>query len=264
VVRLFLEYEAFKLKRLERRLDRHADLVIAVSDVDRDALADLCPGGRFAVVENGVDVEAFVPDQAVVEPDTLVWLGGFHHYANYEAVRFFLERVYPGIKRAREHVKLFIVGPGAPDRLTRLIAGDPSVALTGYVEDPVPFIQRASVFVAPILSGGGTKLKVLEAMAAGKAIVSTSLGVEGIGGRDGEHYLVADSPDLFAARVVELLADPDLRRRLGGKARQVAEDQYDWRAICGKMSALYADTGTVRSAASACPSPSRAPLRSER
>jgi glycosyltransferase involved in cell wall biosynthesis len=242
--RLFIQYEALKLKRLERRIFRHADLVITVSDLDREILAGLCPGCRFAVVENGVDVSAFVPDPAAVEPNVLVWVGGFHHYANYEAMRFFLEDIYPGIKRAHEQVRLYIVGPGVPDRLTRLISGDASITVTGYVEDPVPYIQRAAVFIAPILSGGGTKLKVLEAMAAGKAIVSTSLGVEGIEGRDTEHYLVADRPELFSQRVVELLGDGDLRQRLGANARKVAEEKYDWRIICEKMNRLYTDASS--------------------
>lgn len=239
--KLFIYYDAMKLKRLERTIFRQIDLGITVSELDRRLLEQLCPEGRFAVVENGVDVKAFVPDPAAVEPNALVWVGGFHHYPNYEAVRFFLEEVYPGIKREKPEVKFYIVGGEVPDGLTRLAAGDRSVVITGYVEDPVPYIQRAAVFIAPILSGGGTKLKVLEAMAAGKAIVSTSIGVEGIEAKDGEHYIVADRPAFFSKKVVELLNDGLLRERLGANARKVAEEKYDWRAICDKMSGIYKD-----------------------
>jgi glycosyltransferase involved in cell wall biosynthesis len=111
--------------------------------------------------------------------------------------------------------------------------------LTGYVDDPLPYIQRAAVFVAPILSGGGTKLKVLEAMAVGKAIVSTSIGVEGIEGKDQEHFMVADGPEAFSSGVVSLLNDRVFRERLGANARRRAMEKYDWEAICEAISGIY-------------------------
>jgi len=239
VAKLFIYYEAAKLKRLERTIFLQVDLGITVSELDRTLLERLCPKGRFAVIENGVDVRTFVPDTAAIEPNALVWVGGFHHYPNYEAVSFFLKEVYPRIKQANPEVKLYIVGGEIPDGLMRLALIDPSIVTTGYVEDPVPYLQRAAVFVAPILSGGGTKLKVLEAMAAGKAIVSTSIGVEGIEGKDGQHYVIADQPECFSKRVMDLLNDGPLRTRLGENARKIAEEKYDWRAICDKMSGIY-------------------------
>ena len=217
--RLFIRYEARKLRQLESEMFRHVNLVIAVSDIDRATLEKLAPGGRFAVVENGVDTRTFVPDDAAVQPENLVWVGGFHHQSNVEAVRFFLERIYPTVKASRPEVTLTLVGAEVPDELRNLIEGNPSIRPTGYVDDPVPDIQRGAVFVAPILSGGGTKLKVLEAMAAGKAIVSTSIGVEGIVGRDREHYLIADEPATFGREVIRLLEDAALRRQLGANAR---------------------------------------------
>jgi len=239
VLKLFLYFEALKLKQLEGRIFSELDLGIAVSELDRQHLERLCPGGRFAVVENGVDVRAFVPNPDPVEPSTLVWVGGFHHYPNCEAVRFFLEEIYPRIKREKADTKLYVVGGGVPDWLRRLATGDPSIVLTGYVDDPLPYIQRAAVFVAPVLSGGGTKLKVLEAMAVGKAIVSTSIGVEGIEGRDQEHFMVADSPEAFSSRVVSLLNDHVFRERLGTNARKRATEKYDWEAICEAMGRIY-------------------------
>jgi len=237
--KLFIHYEATKLRRLERLALRAVDLGVVVSDLDRRSLETLCADTPLAVVENGVDVEAFVPRPSVVVPNTLVWVGGFQHHSNYEAVRYFLETIYPSIRRAQDDVTLTIVGSDPPPSLQRLIRDDPSVSLTGYVDDPLPHVQRAAVFVAPILSGGGTKLKVLEAMAAGKAIVSTTIGVEGIHGVDGEAFLIADRPDAFADAVVTLLRDADRCGRLGASARRIAETRYDWRAICDGMSAVY-------------------------
>ena len=246
LLKLFLHLESLKLKRLESTIFEKLDLGIAVSPLDREHLERLCPLGRFAVVENGVDVRAFVPDPGALEPDALVWVGGFRQQANCDAVRFFLERIYPLVKRQRSAVKLYIVGDAIPDWL-RAAAADKSIVLTGFVDDPLPFMQRAAVFVAPILSGSGTKLKVLEAMAAGKAIVSTAIGVEGIQGNDKEHFLVADTAEAFSSCVMALLNDSALRDRLGGNARRRALETYDWEAICEAMSRLYQD---VRQAAS--------------
>jgi glycosyltransferase involved in cell wall biosynthesis len=238
-LKLFLYLEALKLKRLESRIFSQLDLGIAVSELDRRHLERLCPGGHFAVVENGVDVRAFVPNPDAIDPNALVWVGGFYQFSNCEAVRFFLEEIYPRIKQEKAEIKFYVVGGGIPDWLRSLATGDPSIVLTGYVDDPLTFIQRAAVFVAPILSGGGTKLKILEAMAVGKAIVSTSIGVEGIEGNDQEHYVVADGPDAFSSRVLSLLNDRIFRERLGANARTLAMEKYDWEAICEAISGIY-------------------------
>lgn len=252
--KLFIRYEAAKLERLERTIFSHVDLGIAVSDADREQLERLCPGRPFAVVENGVDVRAFVPDASAMEPDTLVWVGGLRDRSNYEAVRYFVHDVFPLIRRQHPRARLTIVGSGVPASLASSIARESSITVTGFVTDPVPFIQQATVFVAPIRSGSGTKLKVLEAMAAGKAIVATSVGVEGIEGRNGEHFQVADTAEDFASRVVAILNDEGLRDRLGANARRLAEAKYDWTTICGKMSKIYEDAaaGRVRARAGVC------------
>ena len=245
--KIFIHYEAMKLKRLERTIFRHVNLVITVSDLDRKMLQSLCPEGHFAVVENGVDVGAFVPNPSAIEPNSLIWLGGFHHYPNFEAVRFFLKEIYWRIKHNSTGVKLYIVGGAVPESIKKMTSADPSIVITGYVNDPLHYIQRAALFVAPILSGGGTKLKVLEAMAVGKAIVSTSIGVEGIEGEDQEHFMVADNPEVFSSRVVSLLNDHDLRERLGANARKRAIEQYDWEAIGERLNRIYQDArGKVR------------------
>lgn len=248
VLKLFLHFEALKLKRLESTIFSKLDLGIAVSELDRQHLERLCPRGRFVVVENGVDVRAFIPDPGAVERNSLVWVGGFHHHPNCEAVRFFLKEIFPRIKQEKGETKVYVVGGGVPDWLRNLATTDPSIVLTGYVDDPLPYIQRAAVFVAPILSGGGTKLKVLEAMAVGKAIVATSIGIEGIEGKDQEHFMVADNPVTFSSMVVSLLNDHAFRERLGANARKRAMAKYDWEAICEAMSRIYEGRGEVRDA----------------
>jgi glycosyltransferase involved in cell wall biosynthesis len=248
LLKLFLYLEALKLKRLESRIFATLDLGIAVSDLDRKHLERLCPGGRFAVVENGVDTQAFVPNPNAVEPNALVWVGGFHHYPNCEAVRYFLEKIHPLIKQEEVETRLYVVGSGIPEWLRRLAISDPSIVLTGYVDDPLPYIQRAAVFVVPVLSGGGTKLKVLEAMAAGKGIVSTPIGVEGIEGKDQEHFIVANGPEAFSSGVVSLLRNRAFRERLGASARKRATEKYDWEAICEGMNMIYRSAKEFRDA----------------
>lgn len=245
--KLFIYYEAMKLKRLERRIFRHVDLGITVSEIDRKLLEALCPEGHFGVVENGVDVGAFAPNPSATERNTLVWLGGFHHYPNYEAVSFLLKEIYPRIKQNVPQVKLYIVGGGVPESLKKLMPVDSSIVFTGYVDDPLPYIQRAAVFIAPILSGGGTKLKVLEAMAVGKAVVSTSIGVEGIDGEDGQHFMVADDPEKFSSVVISLLDDDVARERLGKYARNRVIEKYDWEVICESISQMYQDASCHKS-----------------
>jgi glycosyltransferase involved in cell wall biosynthesis len=234
-LKVFLFFESLKLKRLESQIFRQVDLGIAVSEVDREILQRLCPQGKFFVVENGVDTGKFLPDESQIESNTLLWIGGLNQLPNRQGISYFLEEVYPEIKERMPDVKLEIIGGGVTERLRRMANTDASINLLGYVEDPLPQMQRASVFIAPILSGGGTRLKLLEAMSAGKAIVTTSIGCEGIEGTDGTHFIVADTPKDFAKAIIKIIHDPALRIRLGNSARELTEKIYDWRIITEKL-----------------------------
>lgn len=237
--KVFLLLEGSKLKRLEARLFKQIDMGIAVSEQDKAELEKICPGAVFKVVENGVDTELFEPGSQSIEENTLLWVGGFGYYPNKEGIYYFFNEIYPKIKTKAPKVKLNIVGGGVTDQLRAYAADDPSIKILGFVESPLPYIQRAAVFVAPLLSGGGTKLKVLEAMSVGKAIVSTSVGVEGIEGTDKEHFLVADTPDDFSEKVVDLLKNRPMREFLGSNARTLAKQKYDWKNIWLKSDEIY-------------------------
>lgn len=244
--KLFLYLEAFKVKRLESRIFHQVDLGVVVSEVDKKILKALCPQGEFEVVENGVDTEAFRPASVDIEENSLVWVGGFDNFPNREGIYFFLEEVYPLIRKQIPNVKIDLVGGGATERLRRFSSADPSIHLVGYVDDPLPYINKAAAFVVPILSGSGTRLKLLEAMAAGKAIVTTSIGCEGIEGIDQEHFLVADQPARFSESVVTVLRNRALGGYLGRNARKLAEDKYDWKSICGKTDMIYRNLTSSR------------------
>lgn len=237
--RLFSALEWRKLKRYEGEVFRRVALGIAVSGTDRALLQELCPDANLAVVENGVDTAVFTPGSGPCDEHSMVWVGGFGYAPNRDAVHLFLDHIYPLIKREMRNVRVTIVGADPTDRVRRHAAADSSIRLTGYVDDPVPLLQKAAVFVAPIRSGSGTRLKTLEAMAAAKGIVTTTIGCEGIEGLDKKHYLVADGQADFAKSAVYLLKNRFLREHLGSNARRLTVERYDWNSITGKLDGLY-------------------------
>lgn len=239
LLKCFLYLEACKTKNLESKIFEQIDLGIAVSDVDRKGLEKISPKGRFEVIENGVDTEVFKPASGETEANTLLWLGGFNHYSNQEAMIYFLKSIYPLIKQKIENVKLNLVGKGPSQSLQGLITSDSSIESSGFVDNPLKYIEKASIFIAPILSGSGTRLKIMEAMAMEKAIVTTTIGCEGICGVDGRHYSVADKPEEFAEKVIGFLKNKKLQEYFGNNARKLATEKYDWKIICNKQDLIY-------------------------
>lgn len=201
------------------RIFKDFELGIVVSEHDKQIFNKICPNGNYIVIENGVEIEKLSTINNNLNDNRLVWLGGFGHYSNIEAVQVLLTKIYPLIKTEISNVALDIIGGNPPDKIKKMCETDASITLLGYVDDPIPYLQKAAVFVMPIFSGGGTKLKALEAMAVGKAIVSTKLGCEGICGVDGVHYLTVDNLNEFASTVIKLLRDKDMRINLGRNAR---------------------------------------------
>jgi glycosyltransferase involved in cell wall biosynthesis len=238
-LKLFCYFEAWKLKRLEGRVFGEVNLGITVSEMDKVLLEKICPEGRFEVIENGVDVEKFKADSNQGSGNTLIWLGGFDHYPNKQGIFFFLENIYPKIKEECPEIKFDIVGGGIPPKLQYIADIDKSIRLLGYVKSPLPYMQGASVFVVPVLSGGGTRLKVLEAMAVGKPVVTTTIGCEGINGMNEKHYIIADEPQDFVEATLRLLRNDSLRTLIGSNARKLVEDNYDYDSICNKLNQIY-------------------------
>ncbi|MFQ5854345.1 MAG: glycosyltransferase [Anaerolineae bacterium] len=230
-----------KLSCYEREVCQTADQVVAVSETDAQALRRLVPGLSPAVVPNGVDVKFFRPDltdQNHVEPTSLVFTGKMNFRPNVDAMLWFCDEILPRIRVTRPDVTVTIVGR-EPHARVRALAHRPNITVTGYVDDIRPYVAGAQVYIVPLRMGGGTRLKLLEAMAMGKAIVSTTLGAEGIAGQSGEHLILADSPGDFAEAVLSLLTDRDRRQTLGTRARKLAEHEYAWEAIVPRMEENY-------------------------
>lgn len=221
-----------KRRWYEARYYRHFNLITMVSEPDRAATVATLGDSAIPVevIPNGVDCQHNQPGLAQPQPNTLVYNGALTYSANYDAMRWFLAEVYPRIKVQIPGVSLTITGATHGVDLAGL-ALDDTVRLTGFVADVRLPVAQATVCVTPIRQGGGTRLKILEAMALGTPVVATTKAAEGLEVTDGEHLLLADDPAAFAHRVLELLATPDLRQRLTANARRLVEQQYDWAAI---------------------------------
>lgn len=238
--RLYFRREAAKLARDERTWAPRAATNLVVSELDRARLTRIVGEVPTAVVPNGVDVEYFRPHpEREEEEGRLVFVGGMNGYANRDAVLFFLERVWPRLDEAGGSYSWTVVGAQPPSALVQAASSDPRIEVTGFVPDARPYVDRASVYVCPILDGGGTRLKVLDALAMEKALLATSFAVEGLGLQPETHFLAADSPEGFAERIGELAADPARRRKLAQCGRDYVRNRFSWDRIAETLHAAY-------------------------
>jgi sugar transferase (PEP-CTERM/EpsH1 system associated) len=227
VRRALLEVEWRKMRRFEAAACRRASLTLAVSEADKAGLEALAPGARVAVVPTGVDTSFFRPEDGRDGEAGIVFTGSMDWHPNEDAVLHFLGSILPLVRRELPGARLTIVGRNPSERL-RAACAAAAAHVTGTVDDVRPFVASASVCVVPLRIGGGTRLKIFEALAMGKAVVSTAVGAEGLPLVPGEHYLHADDPAAFAASVVSLVRDRERRRRIGAAGRRLVEEQYGW------------------------------------
>ncbi len=233
-----------KLERYERACCRRADQIVACSQTDADAIRALIDprGNTITVIPNGVDTEHFVPSDGVCAKPLadlgLVFAGKMDFRPNVDAMTWFAADILPRIRADIPLAHLVIVGQKPAPRVVAL-KQQPGIEVTGWVNDPRPFVAAAAVYVVPLRMGSGTRLKVLEAMSMGQAIVSTTRGVEGIDLVPGRDAVIADTPDTFARAVIALLRNPERRRDLGRHARARVTAQYDWRMIVPAFDQIY-------------------------
>lgn len=225
-------------QRYERVLSPKFDVVTCTSDIDAAVFQQYCTAGAVEIVPNGVDVTHYSPDFASEAAAHLIYIGSMDWYPNEDAVSFFVEEVLPDIQKSVPDVKFSIVG-GNPSARVQQLANRKGVVVTGRVLEIKPYFAEATVFVVPLRIGSGTRLKILEALAMGKAVVSTTVGAEGLALRDSEEIFIADEPEMFAAAVTRLLTDPDLRQKIGKNGRARVEQDYDWRNIGKKLLTVY-------------------------
>jgi glycosyltransferase involved in cell wall biosynthesis len=250
--RVYQSYNWRFLLREELAAWGDADGVAFTSKADADRAVSLLPKlqTRTRVIPNGVDVDYFQPRPPLPPPDgrTLLFFGTMNYFPNLDGMRYFLDEVWPIIERARPDVRLKIVGPNpAPEILARR---GPRIEVAGLVDDLRPHLSSAAASIVPLRVGGGTRLKIVEAMGMAKAIVSTTLGAEGIDVTSGRDILIADTPQDFADAVCRVIDQPELARQLGAAARELAEKKYSWAAVAGDLERFMLELQPVPAAAS--------------
>ena len=230
-IRALLEVEWRKLRAREADACRHADLTIAVSGDDRRRLERLAPGIRAVSIPTGVDTDYFTPQPLAERPSHLVFSGSMDWHPNEDAVVYFLDAILPAIRARVPETTFTVVGRNPTTRLRDAAVRAGGVTVTGTVSDVRPAVAEGAVYVVPLRAGGGTRLKIFEAFAMARPVVSTAVGAEGLGVEPGRHYIRADEPREFAAAVVSLLGDPERRHRLGSAGRHLVETCYSWPTI---------------------------------
>jgi glycosyltransferase involved in cell wall biosynthesis len=236
--RLPLAIEWRKMRRYEARASARARLTIAVSETDRSALAALAPAAEIRAMATGVDVSYFAPRSAALQqPDRLVFVGSMDWQPNEDAVLYFIDAILPLIRHSAPAATLSVVGRNPSERLRR-VAERAGVEVTGTVDDVRDFVAAAAVYIVPLRIGGGTRLKIFEALAMGKAVVSTTVGAEGLPLEDGLHFLQADAPRTFADAVLALLRDPARRESIGAAGRRLVEAHYSWPQVAAEFEAF--------------------------
>jgi glycosyltransferase involved in cell wall biosynthesis len=227
----------------ERRLVRAFRFITAVSERDRDVLERWNPRASIRVVPNGIDVESFRPEPGrASEPGALVFTGLLSYPPNRDAALFFARQILPRIRSSVPTAKWYVVGRAEPD-LAATLATEPGVVCTGYVDDVREYLKRAEVAVVPLRAGGGTRLKILEAMAMGRPVVTTSLGAEGLPFRDGVEIRLADTPEAFASAAIDLLRHPAAARRMATAGRRAILAAHDWQRIAKDYRAVILEFG---------------------
>jgi sugar transferase (PEP-CTERM/EpsH1 system associated) len=229
IVKLACWLESRALARAERHYVQLADYVLTVSENDRSAFLPYLDPARISVIPTGVDTDYFRPYPPPQQPNTTVFTGSMDWMPNEDGVAYFVEQILPLIHRESPETLFWAVGRRPPRRLQALASDH--VVVTGAVEDIRPYLGKAAVCVVPLRSGSGTRIKIFEAMAMGKAVVSTTMGAEGLPVRHGENIILADGPQEFARQVVALLRDPQRCLQLGAAARKLVEENYGWPAV---------------------------------
>jgi glycosyltransferase involved in cell wall biosynthesis len=223
-------------EKYERGISRFSVCVTPTSR-DKFLLRHSSPAANIEVVPLGVDVDAFKPERSKENYPSLTYVSDMSGLVSAINIHFFYRKVFPMIKDAFPTVKLLLVGRNPRKEISKL-AGDPSVIVTGNVESVIPYLAMTSVFIAPVVVGTGMKNKVLEAMAMGKCIVSTTEGIQGLEVVSGKHLLISDQPDVFAQHVIELLQDKRKREFLGNNARLLVAQAYSWESLTRKLNGI--------------------------
>jgi glycosyltransferase involved in cell wall biosynthesis len=236
--RLVMELEWRRLRRYEGQVCRSAAAVMSVSVEDRAALLDAGAAEPIPIIPIAVDVAGIQPVARRPDAQGILSMATMYWPPNVDSVLWFAREALPRIRRQLTDAPFYVVGARPPAEVVAL-ASDPTIQVTGYVEDPTPYLESSALLIVPLRAGGGMRVKILEALARGIPVVSTTIGAEGIDVTHGEHLLIADEPAAFAEAVVRVLRDRALGDRLAEAGRRHALTRYDWRSVCPAVEPVY-------------------------
>ncbi len=232
----YLRLQARLMEREERKWCGTVALNITVSEADARSIRVLVPGARVIAIPNGVDTSKFTPGDGA--GSGLVFVGGYNWLPNRDAMEYFAEEILPFVRQDAPDLPITWVGR-SPPAVAQRFQQTSGIRLTGYVDDIRPYVQGSACYIVPLRVGGGSRLKILDAWAMGMAVVSTAVGCEGLDARDGDNIIVRDEPAAFAAAVLDVVRDAELRARIGASARRTAEERYDWEVLGEYLMAEY-------------------------
>lgn len=234
------------MTKLETEYLRCSDHVLTVSECDKEHFSHFIPAAKITAIPTGVDAGYFSPALEEEQPNIITFVGSMDWLANEDAAFYFCEQILPGIRKEVPQVTFWIVGRRPSSRLQRELGGRPGVHITGAVDDIRPYLRRATVVVVPLRVGGGTRLKIFEAMSCQKAVVSTTIGAEGLPVISGKHIILCDDRDEFARKVTELLRDSHRRREIASQARQLVQTRYSWKSVAEYLESVLERTAMDR------------------
>ena len=228
------------MRRWEARIATIVDKCITTSQVDKERLQSISKFASVSVIPNGVDVDLLKPLPFTMQSKILLFVGTLQYPPNVDAASYFAREVFPYVVRQIPDATFVIVGSHPPEKIQKL-GREKNIVVSGWVEDIRPYYEQSAVCVVPLRAGGGTRLKILEAMALGRPVVSTSIGCEGLDVTEGRDILIADTTTEFAAATVRLLMDAALQGQLSHNARRLVETRYGWEAIGEDLIRVYSD-----------------------
>lgn len=243
--KLYYRLESYKFYHEETAICKEQDALFVTSERDISIFDEEVPDVRKYLVPNGVDASYFLPSKTTPKPYSIVFVGMMKYVPNYDGMIFFLDEIFPKILEKYPEATITIIGKNPPASITR--RATKNVIVTGFVEDTRPYIENASVYVVPLRMGGGTRLKIIEALSMKKPLVTTSIGCEGIDIENRESALIADEPQEFANAVMELFSNKELCEKLTENGYQIVIDKYRWKSIGNHIDSAYKELAELKS-----------------
>lgn len=232
--------EALKMRVYEPRTWKQVDVVGVMSDYDAEIIRKVTPQTKTALAPNGVDVEYFQPSNTPRDSATAMFMGDYKYFPNTDAAMYFIKEIMPLIRNKRPDFRLTLIGKDPTPELVA-ISNDPNsgVTATGLVDDTRPYLTQSTLFVCPLRSGSGTRFKLLEALACGLPVISTSIGSEGLVSENSDHMILADTPQAFADAVLKILSEPETAEEIGQEGRKWVVENHAWEYSAGQIANVY-------------------------